>query len=318
MIKYKGIFTLTVNGVEHHFQNTFVESATDLFDVVFRGTTQSTEFFLGIVNGSSTLDIEDTMASHPGWEEFEGTGLDCRIKWEPNPAEQSGSDVVINNFDNEQVFIVERNFDFGGAFLTNSETLGGTTGKLISIVTLVTPITIQVGDELTLKYQVRLDPQNRDPNPFPVGGLTVEGCEYILDVYFNGLTKESYFVGLIDRDTGFVALDPDDTLASHDWVELPNTRESVTWTAAPSFLRDILVNGSDDDDGTTFIVSDDVVFNMSANINVLGVFVCTVGSGTNGVLIYTHGQVGKFGFETEEFVDGALTFNLRMDLENDV
>ena len=103
-----------------------------------------------------------------------------------------------------------------------------------------------------------------------------EGLAYMNDTFFSGsgYTK-SWYLGLISGATPVI--DNADTLASHAWTEVPVTtgysgnRKAVTFGAATEADPSVCAGGS-------------VSFAMLGTYVVSGAFLCTVASGTSGVL----------------------------------
>ena len=103
-----------------------------------------------------------------------------------------------------------------------------------------------------------------------------EGLAYMNDTFFSGsgYTK-SWYLGLISGADPVIAAA--DTLASHAWTEVPVTtgysgnRKAVTFGAATEADPSVCAGGS-------------VSFAMLDTYVVSGAFLCTVASGTSGVL----------------------------------
>jgi len=103
-----------------------------------------------------------------------------------------------------------------------------------------------------------------------------EGLAYMNDTFFSGsgYTK-SWYLGLISGTTPVI--DAADTLASHAWTEVPVTtgysgnRKAVTFGSATEADPSVCAGGA-------------VSFAMLGTYVVSGAFLCTVASGTSGVL----------------------------------
>jgi len=103
-----------------------------------------------------------------------------------------------------------------------------------------------------------------------------EGLADMNDKYFSGSGyTAAWYLGLISGSTPVIAAA--DTLASHAWTEVPVTtgysgnRKAVTFGAATEADPSVCAGGS-------------VSFAMLGTYTVSGAFLCTVASGTSGVL----------------------------------
>lgn len=106
-----------------------------------------------------------------------------------------------------------------------------------------------------------------------LNGIVTEGRNYMLNCMFGAGTPVSqvdpWYIGLINNSPT-PSLSASDTLASHSgWSEITGTRQS--WTDADA------ASGSK---GTTTVST----FPMLGTYNVYGIMVCSVASGTSGVL----------------------------------
>jgi hypothetical protein len=103
-----------------------------------------------------------------------------------------------------------------------------------------------------------------------------EGLAYMNDTFFSGSGyTQAWYLGLISGTTPVI--DAADTLASHAWTEVPVTtgysgnRKAVTFGAATEADPSVCTGGA-------------VSFAMLDTYVVSGAFLCTVASGTSGVL----------------------------------
>ena len=98
-----------------------------LLDVTLSAATQITSWFLGLTDGTPTVAAGDTMGSHAGWTEVQDYDEANRQAWTDGGA----SSQSVSNSGSPAVFTVNANGTvIGGAFLTSSNTKGGTTGTL--------------------------------------------------------------------------------------------------------------------------------------------------------------------------------------------
>ena len=113
-------------------------------------------------------------------------------------------------------------------------------------------------------------------------GVTNEGKDDMLGVQFDAVTqKPNWYIGLIDN-SGFSALDPTDTLASHaGWTENTDYDEvnRVEWNPdAPA--SQAITNATPRD------------FTMNASVTINGVLIASVNTGTSGILWATGSFTG--------------------------
>lgn len=98
----------------------------DLLDVTLSGGTQDTTWFVGLTDGTPTVNAADTLASHAGWVEVEdydefGTG---RVAW----VDGGVSSQSVSNSGSVAVFTIDATVTIGGAFLAG--VVSGTSGRL--------------------------------------------------------------------------------------------------------------------------------------------------------------------------------------------
>jgi hypothetical protein len=126
----------------------------------FTGSGYTAAWYLGVYGAASSNNpaAGDTMASHAGWTEVtaysEATRPVCTFGT-PTTADPS----VATNSASPAVFTINGTTVIGGAFLTTSNTKGGTTGILFSAGDFAAPgdRSVIAGDTLTLTYTFSLD-----------------------------------------------------------------------------------------------------------------------------------------------------------------
>jgi hypothetical protein len=126
----------------------------------FTGSNYTAAWYLGVYGAavSNNPAASDTMASHTGWTEVtaysETTRPVCTFGV-PTTADPS----VATNSGSPAVFSINGTTVIGGAFLTTSNTKGGTTGILFSAGDFAAPgdRSVVAGDTLTLTYTFSLD-----------------------------------------------------------------------------------------------------------------------------------------------------------------
>jgi len=124
---------------EEHFPNLVVNvGKIDLLNKYFAGTSYTAAWYLGLVNGgtSPTYNAADTMSSHSGWTEITGYSNSTRPAASFGSATASGGGAgsagtgTIST--SATAFNINATNTVAGAFLTTSNTIGGTTGTLFS------------------------------------------------------------------------------------------------------------------------------------------------------------------------------------------
>lgn len=126
----------------------------------FTGSGYTAAWYLGLYGAAASNNpaASDTMASHAGWVEVtaysESTRPVCTFGV-PTTADPS----VATNSVSPAVFSINGTTVVGGAFLTTSNTKGGTTGLLFSAGDFQAPgdRSVVAGDTLTLTYTFSLD-----------------------------------------------------------------------------------------------------------------------------------------------------------------
>ena len=124
---------------EEHFPNLVVNvGKIDLLNKYFAGSAYTAAWYLGLVNGGTTptYNAADTMASHSGWTEVTGYSNATRPAASFGSATASGGGAgsagtgTIST--SATAFNINATNTVAGAFLTTSNTIGGTTGTLFS------------------------------------------------------------------------------------------------------------------------------------------------------------------------------------------
>lgn len=126
----------------------------------FTGSGYTATWYLGLYGSGATNSpaAGDTMALHGGWTEVtaysQATRPQC-VFGTPTTADPS----VATNSASAAVFSINGTTVVGGAFLTTSNTKGGTTGILFSAVDFSAPGDRSVvnGDTVTVTYTFSLD-----------------------------------------------------------------------------------------------------------------------------------------------------------------
>lgn len=99
-------------------------------NVVFRGSTPSTSWYMGLITYPLTgglADATDTMASHAGWSENAAYAAANRPQWSPGaPSAQA----IVNGTTVD--FAINATGTIYGIFIVDNNTKSGTTGTLFS------------------------------------------------------------------------------------------------------------------------------------------------------------------------------------------
>lgn len=102
-----------------------------ILDVYFAGGTAPAGFYVGFVSSANFSGFDpanDTMGSHPGWEEFVDYDETTRPLWTPGLV-VSDNPATINNPDPAEI-TPNAAGTIIGLFLVDEDTPGGTTGQL--------------------------------------------------------------------------------------------------------------------------------------------------------------------------------------------
>lgn len=129
-----------------------LEGLTKLVGVMFNAVAQITQWFMGLIANADfeEITVDDTMASHAGWDEFTDYSSATRPQWSPLAV----SNGVIYNTSAVQ-FTFSTAGTVKGFLISSSNTKGGTTGTLWCAAQLSTARTVRAGANLTITYTVR-------------------------------------------------------------------------------------------------------------------------------------------------------------------
>lgn len=162
-----GVFHVVCRDAEGHIKweakkNNLVVNVglKDMCDKYFLGSAYTAVWYLGLYGAAASNNpaAGDTMPSHAGWVEVtaytEATRPVCTFA----PA-TTADPAVITNSGAPAVFTMNATTTVGGAFLTTSNTKGGTTGILFSAADFQAPGDRSVvnGDTISLTYTFNLD-----------------------------------------------------------------------------------------------------------------------------------------------------------------
>lgn len=120
-----------------------------LLDAFFTGGTQIKTWYIGLCSTIHSMASTDSMASHPGWQEFTDYAQPLRATLATSPLLDFTNDNFRNASGKKGGLRTDAHnlqfhaSDFGtysGAFLTSAATKGGTTGTLFSVGRLVSAV----------------------------------------------------------------------------------------------------------------------------------------------------------------------------------
>ncbi|CAB5223832.1 hypothetical protein UFOVP393_13 [uncultured Caudovirales phage] len=122
-------------------------------------TAQITTWFIGLYGAGATNNpaAGDTMASHAGWTEVTAYSNATRPACTFASATLANPSVATNTA-SPAAFTINGTATVGGAFLTSSNTKGGTTGTLFSAADFASPgdRSVVSGDTINLTYTLSL------------------------------------------------------------------------------------------------------------------------------------------------------------------
>lgn len=126
----------------------------------FTGSGYSAAWYIGVYGPASTNNpaAGDTMASHAGWTEVTAYSNATRPAATFGAATTADPSYIANSA-SPAAFSINASANVGGAFLTNNNTKGGSTGLLFSAADFAAPgdRVVQNGDTLNVTYTFALD-----------------------------------------------------------------------------------------------------------------------------------------------------------------
>jgi hypothetical protein len=107
------------------------EGLDEILDKFYKGSSYTASHFVGLTDGTPTVNAADTMASAAGWSEVTAYDEGTRQAFTPGTV----SSQSVDNSASKAVFTISTNgTTIGGGFLTTNNTKGGTSGELVSVV----------------------------------------------------------------------------------------------------------------------------------------------------------------------------------------
>jgi len=132
----------------------------DMNTQYFKGSSYTAAWYIGLYGAASSNNpaAGDTMSSHAGWTEITGYSNANRPTATFGTA-TTADPSVIDNSASPASFSINATNTIGGAFLTTSNTKGGTTGTLFSAADFQSPgdRNVASGDTLNVTYTFSLD-----------------------------------------------------------------------------------------------------------------------------------------------------------------
>lgn len=126
----------------------------------FTGSNYTAAWYLGLYGAASTNNpaASDTMALHGGWTEVTAYSNATRPAVTFGAATTADPSYIANSA-SPAAFLANASATVGGAFLTNNNTKGGSTGILFSAADFAAPgdRVVQNGDTLNVTYTFALD-----------------------------------------------------------------------------------------------------------------------------------------------------------------
>lgn len=146
---------LAANGrllAEFGFSNMVTtDGLTDALKAIFTAGTQRS-WYMGLIDAvnSSEVASDDTMSSHPGWQEL----TDYQSAGRPAWSTLSAAGALLTNL-SPVLFAFTKISTVTGIFLASNSTKGGASGVLWSTAPFAADRTFQVGEVLSVVYRVR-------------------------------------------------------------------------------------------------------------------------------------------------------------------
>lgn len=142
---------------EEHIDNLVVNvGKANILSVYLGAGTQTTTWYMGLVDTGSAYNAADTMSSHAGWSENTAYASATRPSVTFGTATASGGGALSAGtgsiVSTAVTFAMNASATILGAFLTTSSTKSGTTGTLYSVGSFSASRTVISGDSLLVTY----------------------------------------------------------------------------------------------------------------------------------------------------------------------
>jgi hypothetical protein len=164
--QFGGVFTVECRDVDgklkwaEEFPNLVVNEGLQYINTqFFKGVTYSATWYMGLVTGpgaGNTYAAGNTMSSHVGWTENTDYVQSARPTMAFGTASTADPSVIATS--TPVVFTINSTVTIAGAFVTNNNTKGGTTGTLFSVGNFtVGDRPVVSGDTLNVTYTFSAD-----------------------------------------------------------------------------------------------------------------------------------------------------------------
>ena len=162
-MKFKGLFKVRHFGKDgklkgkYRVPNAIVNiGKIEILDIMFGATAKSPTWYFGLIDnvGFSALAATDVMLLHPGWDKFTDYSNANRPEWDEAVAALDGPDVKMKTTTEATFNINQDGSAIKGLFITDSNTVGGTTGILWSTALFGSVKNLDNGDTLKVTYEI--------------------------------------------------------------------------------------------------------------------------------------------------------------------
>jgi hypothetical protein len=132
---------------------------TQIFNATFKNSSTS-PWYCSMIKGAGapTFATTDTMASHAGWTEIEGSDVSQSVRetWTPGTISSGADLITLDNSASAATYNMLTSITLQGGFLVDNSTIGGTTGNLYGEATFSVAQPVTDGSTVTLTGQVGL------------------------------------------------------------------------------------------------------------------------------------------------------------------
>lgn len=142
---------------EEEFKNGWTNEGLEwLMNRSFKSSKPSElSFYIGIIDSSATLANGDTMSSHGGWTENSSYSETNRPAWSQDDPAEAGGIVSASNSTKRQFTMNADSQSIHGAFLSSSNTKGGSVGTLLCTGLFSSAVSLDDDDILKIEYEVK-------------------------------------------------------------------------------------------------------------------------------------------------------------------
>jgi hypothetical protein len=123
-----------------------------LLDAGFGGSSQSTNWYGGLINTGGVLSVNDTSASHAGWTEITNYTSGTRIAWASTAAASGVRSAPV------MTYTAGGTIDVLGAFLANSSTKSSVVDLIYATAVNAVAQTFLITQQVQVYYAAAIDP----------------------------------------------------------------------------------------------------------------------------------------------------------------